>query len=141
MKALMIIAISSIFSFAACAQKLKESQVPSATRSAFQKQYPGTAAKWEKEAGNYEVNFKHGGKTMSAVIDKNGTIVETETDIAVTELPQSAREYVRQHYKGSTIKEAAQIVKQNGEVNYEAEVKGKDVIFDANGKFLKEAKD
>jgi hypothetical protein len=32
-------------------------------------------------------------------------------------------------------------VKANGEVNYEAEVPHKDVIFDANGKFIKEAKD
>ncbi len=35
------------------------------------------------------------------------------------------------------MKEAAVIVKANGEVNYEGEVNGKDVIFDSTGKFLK----
>ena len=77
---------------------------------------------------------------MSAVIDKNGTIVETETDIPVTDLPNS-QDYIKKNYPGTKIEEAARIVKANGEVNYEAEVHHKDVIFDANGKFIKEAKD
>lgn len=78
---------------------------------------------------------------MSAVIDKNGTIVETEADISITDLPKTVRDYMNKHYAGTKVKEAAKIVKANGEVNYEAEVNRKDVIFDANGKFIKEAKD
>jgi hypothetical protein len=39
------------------------------------------------------------------------------------------------------VKETAKITKANGEVNYEVGIKGKDVLFDAKGKFLKEAKD
>jgi hypothetical protein len=35
----------------------------------------------------------------------------------------------------------AKITKADGTVNYEAEVDGKDVIFNSIGKFLKEAKD
>jgi hypothetical protein len=35
----------------------------------------------------------------------------------------------------------AKITKANGEVNYEAEVKGQDLIFDANGRFLKSIKE
>jgi hypothetical protein len=45
------------------------------------------------------------------------------------------------HYSGAPIKEASKIVKTNGEVNYEALVNGKDVMFDSNGKFIKVAKD
>lgn len=78
---------------------------------------------------------------MSAVIDKSGTIMETETDIAVIELPQNVQSYLKTHYKGIKVKEAAKIVKANGEVNYEGEVNGKDVIFDKNGKFIKIARD
>jgi len=125
----------------ACGQKLKESQVPVAARTSFAKQYPGIKGGWEKENRNYEVNFKQAGKTMSAVIEKNGTIVETETVIPVSDLPQPASNYMKEHYKGTKIKEAAKIVKRNGEVNYEAEINHKDVVFDANGKFIKEAKD
>lgn len=136
-----LVAITSVCALAACAQNIKESQVPSSVKAAFQKEFPGVAAKWEKEDDNYEVNFKKDGKTMSAVINKAGTIVETETDIAVSELPQSVTSYLKVHYKGMKVKEAAKIVNAKGELNYEAEVNGKDVIFDANGKFIKEVKE
>lgn len=123
------------------AQIVKESKVPAAAKAAFNKQYPNTAAQWEKEKDKFEVNFKKDGKAMSAVIDKQGAIVETETDISVTELPDNVQSYLKSHYPGAKVKEAARIVKAGGEVNYEGEVNGKDVIFDADGKFIKEAKD
>jgi putative PepSY-like beta-lactamase-inhibitor len=125
----------------ASGQKLKESQVPAVVKSSFQKQHPTVSASWEKEGANYEVNFKQDGKSMSSVIDKNGTILETETDIAIKDLPQAAQDYLKGHYKGVKIEEASRIVKSNGEVNFEAMVKGKDLIFDLNGKFLKTAKE
>lgn len=142
MKQLFVIAfICSTYSLTACAQKLQEAEVPGAAKAAFQKQYPNTKASWEKEKENYEVNFKKDGKVMSSVIDKTGATLETETDIKVSALPSSVQTYVKDHYKGAKIKEAAEIVRGNGEKNYEAEVGGKDVLFDANGKFLKETND
>ena len=137
----MTITATTLVALAACGQKLKESQVPAAAKAAFEKKYPGLKGSWDKEDANYEVNFKQDGKAMSAVIDKNGTIVETETDIPVTDLPKAVQDYMKKHYAGTKIEEAAKIVKANGEVNYEAEVHHKDVVFDSNGKFIKEAKD
>jgi len=43
--------------------------------------------------------------------------------------------------RAKKIKEAAKITDAKGVVTYEAEVTGKDLIFDASGKFLKEIKD
>ena len=92
MKKLFIVAVRYwSIALSACGQKLKESQVPAAVKTAFQKQYPSITASWDKEDANYEANFKQNGKAMSAVIDKNGTIVETETDIPVTDLPNQPR--------------------------------------------------
>jgi hypothetical protein len=51
-------------------------------------------------------------------------------------LPAQALAYISQNYKDEKIEEMAKITKANGEVNFEAEVKGKDLIFDANGNFL-----
>ena len=127
--------------FAACGQKLDASKVPAPVKASFAKEYPGTTAKWEKEKGNYEVNFKKDGSDMSLLIQPNGSIVETETDIKITDLPATVLVYVKEHYPGKNIKEAAKITKADRSVNYEAEINGKDVIFDANGKFIKEAKD
>jgi hypothetical protein len=56
-------------------------------------------------------------------------------------LPATITSYMKEHYKGIAVKEASKITKANGEVNYEAGIKGKDVRFDANGKFIMESKD
>ena len=140
-KLFIVVLVTGVIALSACGQKLKESQVPAEVKAAFQKQYPSITASWDKEDANYEANFKQNGKAMSAVIDKNGTIVETETDIPVIDLPKSAQDYIRKNYPGTKIQEAAKIVKANGEINYEAGVHHKDVIFDVNGKFIKETKD
>jgi hypothetical protein len=81
-------------------QKLNESQVPAVVKIAFEKKYPSAKASWDKEDANYEANFKQDGTAMSAVIDKNGTIVETETDIPVRDLPQSVQDYMKKNYPG-----------------------------------------
>ena len=126
---------------AACAQKLDASKVPSAVKTSFAKDFPGATTKWEKENANYEANFKKDGKTMSALYDANGNRQETEVDIKISDLPQSVKNYIAQNYKGEKIKEAAIITRTNGEVNYEAEVKGMNVLFTKDGKFIKTAKD
>src|SRR5690242_1526418 len=120
---------TGIIVFSACGQKLKESEVPSAAKTAFEKKYPGIKGSWDKEDANYEVNFKKDNKSMSAVIDKSGSVVETETDMAVNDLPPAIKDYMKKHYPNAKITEAAQIEKASGEKNYEAEVNHKDVIF------------
>jgi hypothetical protein len=137
----MLPAIAAYISFAAYAQKLDVSNVPAAAKASFAKQYPGVAARWEKENGKYEANFKQNGVPMSVLMDEKGAITETEMDIKVAAMPAAALSYVKEHYKGKTINECAKITKADGTVNYEAEVGGEDVIFDSNGKFLKVTKD
>ncbi len=136
---LTILGISLVF--VACGQKLAASKVPAPVKTSFAKEYPGISPKWEKENGNYEVNFKKDGTSMSLLIQPNGSIIETEMDIKIDDLPAVALAYLKEHYPGKNIKEAAKITKADRSLNYEAEVNGKDVIFDANGKFIKEAKD
>ena len=137
---MMFVAAMSI-TFAAGAQKLNNADVPALVKASFTKKYPGAVAKWEKEDGKYEAGFKKDGKTMSALFEVNGTFTESEVDIKTEDLPATVLAYVKEHYKGKTIKEGAKITKADGTVNYEAEVDGKDVIFAAAGKFLKEVKD
>ncbi|MEO6406088.1 MAG: hypothetical protein ABIY51_13790 [Ferruginibacter sp.] len=123
------------------AQKLSPAKVPAATKSAFAKAYPHTAGTWEKEDGNFEVNFKKAGKSMSAVITAKGAIKETESSIALGELPQAAHAYIAEHYKGKTIKDATKIVKADASLVYEARVGDTDLLFDGAGKFLQVEKD
>lgn len=124
------------------AQKINSAKVPVVVKNAFKKAYPAvTGVKWEKEKGDYEAGFKQDGNVMSALFKADGMQTESEVDIKATSLPASVISYVKQNYKGAVIKEAAKITKAGGEVNYEAEVKGKDLLFDKDGKFLKVAQD
>src|SRR5258706_10233732 len=125
---MMMLALAAVIGFSACSQKLDESNVPDVVKTAFAKQYPGTAAKWEMEDGKYEASFKQNNDAMSVLYEANGSMTESEVDIKVEDLPAALLAYVKDHYSGKTIKEGAKITKADGTVNYEAEVDDKDVI-------------
>lgn len=108
----------------------------------FEKNFPGAAkVKWEQEKNNYEVNFIQKGKDMSALLSRSGVLVESEMSITKEQLPAAALDYIAKNFKGQKIKEAAKITSSEKIVTYEAEVNKTDLIFDAQGKFIKIAKD
>lgn len=124
-------------------QELQEKDVPAAVREALQKQFPEAKnVEWTKEVGKFEASFKHNEKETSAQFTEAGIAEETEVEIKKEELPASVLSYISANHKGAKIKEAAKITKASGEIIYEAEVKGKDLLFDSTRKFLmaKEAK-
>ena len=123
------------------AQKLDQSKIPSAVKASFSKHYPGLIANWEKEDGKFEASFKLENNLMSAMFEPTGTFIDSEVGIKVTDLSPAILSYVKEHYKEKSIKEGARITKADDSVNFEAEVDGKDLIFDASGKFIKETKD
>ena len=125
----------------AMAQKINASKVPTAVKATFSQNFPSVKdMKWEKEKGNYEANFKDGVNKMSATFTPSGNLMETEKDIAINSLPANAAQYIKSHYSGASIKEAAELTMPDGTTRYEAEVKGMDVIFDNTGTFMKTQK-
>jgi hypothetical protein len=124
------------------AQQLKEAEVPKAVKEAQQQNFPGSkVTKWEKEGNNYEAEFMVQKVETSADFDANGTMLSTETEIKVTELPQNITDYFTKNKPGKKIKEASKIILTTGDLNYEAEVEGMDYIFDTNGNLLKTESD
>jgi hypothetical protein len=120
------------------AQKLGMAKVPAAVKSAFAKAHADVkTASWEKEKSDYEVVFKVDGKEISENYSAKGMLVESETGIKPAELPKEVTAYISSHYKGAKIKEAAKITDARGVVTYEAEVNGKDLIFDVKGNPVK----
>ena len=121
------------------AQDLKAKDVPAVVKEALIKKYPEAAKiSWEKEKGNYEANW--GGKSgedNSVQFTPTGTFIEIVKAIPVTDLPKSIAPYIKAHYKGAKIKEAGKVTDAAGKTMYEAEIKGKDLIFDENGNFIK----
>jgi len=142
MKNLVMLLAAAMITSCINAQKILDKDVPTTVRAAFQKQYPNVKkVKWEKEKANYEAGFENNKTEYSVLIDVSGNIVETEAEIKVDELPAKARAYISKNYTGQKIKEAATITKANREINYEAELKSMDLIFDATGNFIREDKD
>ena len=133
MKKILILAIFTFATIEVNAQKMTADKVPSVVRESLTKAYPNAKrAKWDKEDTDYEASFKMDGKDMSVVFDAKGMEKEVETDIKFSELPMP----VQMALKGKKVKETA-IIKKGGKTFYEAEVGGKDLLFEADGKTVK----
>lgn len=125
--------LSACLFAASFAQKNIADKVPANVKAAFAKLHPAVNAKWEKEKQNFEAAFKVNGKSTSEVYNAKGELLETETELALNNLPAE----VQAKLKGLKVKETAKITKADGSVVYEAEVKGKDLLFDAKGNAVK----
>lgn len=148
MKKIIAIAAISFVSSATFAQEKGSNEnnehikVPAKVKEALKQKYPEAKnVGWEKENRNYEANW--GGKSgedHSVQFTPSGDFVEKADAISVSDLPQPVFIYVKQHYKTSHITEAGKVTDAKGNHSYEAEVKGRDVIFDENGNFIKAEK-
>jgi hypothetical protein len=137
---LLSILLTVIISGIAFPQDLKEKDVTKEVKAAFLKKYPeAKKVSWEKEKGNYEANW--GGKSgedNSAMFTPSAIFLEIVIAIPVDQLPASIVAYVSKNYKGAKIKEAGKVTDASGKHMFEAEIKGKDLIFDEKGGFIKE---
>ena len=99
--------------------------VPKAVADAFAKKFPAaTQVKWGKENKNeYEAEFKINGKSASANFLTDGSWVETEMEIGVTELPAGVASTVKTKYPGASIVKAYKIETAKGGITYETEIK------------------
>ena len=122
------------------AQDLKSKDVPETVKTAFAKKYPDAKkVSWEKEKGNYEANW--GGKSgedSSVTFTPSAIYVEIVVAIPVGQLPPGVASYVNKQYNGAKIREAGKVTDAAGRHMYEAEIKGKDLVFDEKGVFIKE---
>ncbi len=115
--------------------------VPAVVKNANMKKYPESKMHhitWEKENGNYEANWGgKDGEANSVTYTPSGTFVEIVKEIPVSRLPQSANSYIKQHYKNARFGDVGKVLDAKGKTSYEVEINRKDVIFDANGNFVK----
>lgn len=120
-----LIAVIAISLSANC-QSLK---VPSVVKNAFAAKYPGaTNVEWGKEnAKEYEAEFKLNNENVSANFGLDGTWIESETVIPITNLPAAVSSAVIQKNPGATITMAEKLEMPGGKLLYE-------VFFKINGK-------
>ncbi len=133
MKRLMIFFALMFCSFITQAQTLN---VPDVVKAKFSSLYPTVKSPaWEMEDGMYEASFTFNQVATSVVISAAGEHKQTETAMEPNTLPRMTRYYVMKELSNQPITEACKIVDSKGVVSYEAEVGGKDYLFDADGNF------
>ena len=136
MKTMILIFSVILFSFTAFSQ---ESTIPLNVKNSFAKKYPDMEkVKWDKEGKHkFEASFIQNRIKTSVILDEEGEIEETETQIRLSELPSGIIPYINSNYKDFKISEAAKIVDEDGNVNFEAEIssgsKKQDLLFDKLG--------
>lgn len=116
--------------------------VPAKAKTDFQTRFPNaSAAKWEKEAKGFEVNFKEGEKKGSAEYSAKGDWLTTEYKISKSEVPANVSSAVLTKFPGAEIVAAESVQTSKAGMQYEVVVKhhGKftELLTDASGKVLK----
>lgn len=131
--------------FTACqAQRMNESDVPSAVVTAFQEKYPDAKdVEWEKESdAELEAEFELNGQEMSANFTQDGTWLETETEMKEKDLPEAVKNALKSQFADYEIEEIEKIATPEQAEAYEVELeKGEttlEVVMDASGKVLKQ---
>jgi putative PepSY-like beta-lactamase-inhibitor len=120
-----------------------QTKAPPLVIAAFEKKFAdATHVKWGKEnAKEYEAGFELKGTKMYANYDLQGNWKETETEIAVTDLPEAVAKSISAKYPGAVISGAGKIEKADGKIIYEADIKMKgkkiEVELSGDGKFVK----
>ncbi len=147
MKNLSILFLLFLFVFPAMGQGHEHQKVtvPETVLKTFQKDFPQAKdVEWGKEEDEFEAEFKINGVETSANYDQSGNRTELEVDIKNSELPASAMNYIKEKYSGYQIKESARVTDNKNVMTFEVQVKSgkekKELVFDKDGKFLKENK-
>ena len=143
MKTSVLTLAAALLAPATHAQEIAAAKVPAAAAAAFKQHFPAAkAVTWEKEGADYEAGFAQGKAKMSAVITAAGVLKETETAMAVAQLPAPVQKALASQYKTAKIMEAAKIVTAaTGATSYEAEIdqngRQRDVLFRSDGTIVR----
>ncbi|MCX6296944.1 MAG: PepSY-like domain-containing protein [Bacteroidetes bacterium] len=81
------------------AQKVASDNLPAAVNTSFKAKFSiAEKTTWEMDYDNYKANFTVGKSEFSAIFDKDGKWLETDTYMKSTELPKAVRETLAKKY-------------------------------------------
>ncbi|GGC20119.1 hypothetical protein GCM10011386_10020 [Parapedobacter defluvii] len=122
--------------------------VPAVVLNAFQQQFPkARQVEWERRKdGNFEVEFNLSlvGRDHQAIISPDGKVLKHEEELSSSSLPDAVKQQIKTEFNGYRIDEVKKI-EEGGKVSYAVDLDSRQgdlkVLFDADGKILKERMD
>lgn len=137
MKIQFIILVASLLG--ACQPGKKEAKAPENIQEAFKKLHPNAKIyEWKDESPTWEAKYEEGDTKGAVSFDANGNVTEAELVIPESQLPDltAITDYINTNFGGEKIQRCEKITQEDGTVTYELQITGRELVFDADGKFL-----
>jgi hypothetical protein len=137
-----VLILAAAFGSVACSSTINPGDVPSVVQNALIKNFPEARdIDWDLKAGVYEAEFNIGKTGLEARFNKDGRLLESETDILIGDLPAPVKVALDSQYAGWKIDDISKIEKEKV-LSYKIELEKKgskdlDVVFGADGAVVK----
>ena len=120
----LILVFATIATALSFGQKISSDKVPSSVLKAFKAKFANASdIKWNIEKSkDYEAEFKFSDIEYSANFRQDGTWLETETELKVSQLPQTVSQAISKDFAGFKIDEASKNETSDNKTFYEVEV-------------------
>jgi hypothetical protein len=133
---ILILAISGLLT-SVNAQTLSSNDIPTVVIKAFAKAYPKIeTAEWSSTGDNYKASFVSEEQQRSVTYNAKGKLLETEMQIAVSELPTESLKYINANYKSDFVKQSWKLTSPDGKVIYNVKLQTAELNFDSKGNFI-----
>ena len=124
------------------AQQITASQVPASVKAGVQAKFPGAkVTEWKLKGKDYEAEFTLNRIDIAAKFDATGKWLETETTIALLEVPPAVRDKFASHFAGYKVVETQSLQRGDGsgliyEIHFENRKEVVKAQFAPDGKAL-----
>lgn len=136
MKHLLII-LMLVPAFSLKAQELSEHEIPVVIVDVVKAHYPAAEVEWEMENDFYEAEFEIDNVEIEMLIDQNGSLIQTVTEIDEDAFPETGRTYISTNFPRKKVEDYEKHTDANGVITYSVEIDDNDYLFDASGNYLR----
>ncbi|MEM9775848.1 MAG: PepSY-like domain-containing protein [Chloroflexota bacterium] len=119
----------------------KSVEVPEAVLNAFAALYPNIAPEWSEEDGGYEAEFEKDGKGVEINFLADGTLVQTEIELDLADVPDAVIKAAKAKYPESEIDEVELVELPDGTIHYEVDMGDMELHIMSDGEIIDEDKD
>ncbi len=121
-------------------EKISREDLPKAVRKAVAEKFPkakirGVSKEVEHGKTTFEVEMTIKDRSVDAVFNAKGKVLEIEKEIPVSKLPRKVREELEEHFPGAKIEKAEAVTRgEHGPVVYEVDL---EAVLTADGKIVR----